>query len=328
MLRSSLLKKCIIIFLVLMLVPIIGASQPIQQMTFGAQSPTGGYMMLALGIAKIINENVEGVNLTPVPEPLGGVGNVRAIDSREREFGLCNAGEIVPAINGKAPFTKKQDVMGWFNAHFAILYVFATEASGIKTYKDFEGKKVAAGLPGGEDLFKSKGYLTLAGVDVSKVNLQKIGSNTAIALMKDGHIDALMFPAASGLAMFQDLSSSRKVRYIPMDEDCLNKVVNATPGYYVKEYTKSSFSEEINAKAILDEPTVKLCAMPHVTIVSPDVDEDIMYKCTKAVFENLQVIYDVSSRYKVITLENAIKNMALTVHPGAMRYYKEVGIAK
>jgi len=335
MLRNSLLKKCVIISLVLMLIPIIGgykasyANQPIQQMTFGTMSPTGGYMMLALGIAKIINENVEGVNLTPVPEPLGSVGNVRAIDSREREFGLAKCDVVLAAKNVTEPFTKKQDVMSWFNAHFAILYVFATESSGIKTYKDFEGKKVAIGLPGGSnELVNINVYLPLAGVDVSKVKLQGVSASTAINLMKDGHIDALMYAGAPKLAMYDELASSRKVRYIPMDTDTLNKVVNKVKGFYIREYTKDSFSKEINAGAILDEQKVKLHAMPHIVLVSPDVDEETMYKFTKAVFEHLQVIYDVAPTYKVIKVEDAIKGLTFPVHPGAIRYYKEVGIVK
>lgn len=329
MISSSLLKKIIIVLLISILIPFAGmykescASGSTWQVTFGTMSPTGGYMMLAIGIAKIVNENVEGINITPVPSPRGSQENIEAIDSREREFGLAQCNVVIDAITPRKPFTEKKDIMGWFNAHYAIMWSIATESSGIKTFKDFEGKKVATGLPGSNDEYLAKNvFFPLAGVDVSKVKLQLVDNNTAIDLMKDGHIDAILVTAAPKLGMFEDLIYSRKIRYIDMDEKTLNKVVEEYPEFVVRERTTSHFSD----KMILNKQKIKLLTMGHIVLVSPDVDEETMYKLTKAVFEHIKVIHDIQPRYEVITLEDAIKGMPLKLHPGAMRYYKEMGI--
>ena len=56
-------------------------------------------------------------------------------------------------------------------------------------------------------------------------------------------------------------------------------------------------------------------------------DEETVYNMTKYVFENIEEIYAVKAEFNVITLEDALDGMPCEVHPGAMKYFKEQGIA-
>jgi uncharacterized protein len=300
-------------------------SEAKEQMTFGTMSPTGGYMLLATGIAKIVNENVPEVNLTPVPEPRGSQGNIEAIHSREREFGLAQNNTVIDGITTRPPFESKQDFQGWFSAHYAQLWPVATESSGIQTFKDFEGKKVSIGAPGSNDEFLAVNvFLPLAGVDIEKVDLVKVTFNESINLLKDGHIDAMLFTAAPKLATISDLAFSRKVRYITMDEATIEKVIEEYPEFHTREYDKDDFVSNM----IIDQLKTTVMCMNHIAIISPEVDAELVYQMTRAVFEHLDVIHEIAPVYRVITLENALVGMVADVHPGAMRYYKEVGIAE
>lgn len=300
------------------------APQGVKQLTLGTYTPTGGYMLLGSGIAKVINENVEGVNLTPVPSPKGSVENVETVGTKEREFGLASSNVVVDGATPREPFKEKQEIMGWFNAHYGVTWSIATESSGIKTFKDFEGKKVAIGAPGSNDEYLGeKVFLPCAGVDVSKVKLERVTMSEAVNLMKDGHLDAFIFTGAPKLGTIVELASSRDVRFVPMEDSAIDGTISKYKEFVVKEIKEGDIP-----KLIMDKPSYNAVAMNHIAIVSPSVDEELVYQMTKAVFENLEEIHAIKEEFNVITLEDAVKGMPVEVHPGALKYFKEKGIVK
>jgi uncharacterized protein len=58
------------------------------------------------------------------------------------------------------------------------------------------------------------------------------------------------------------------------------------------------------------------------------VSDDLAYRMTKAMYDNLDTLYAAHNAAKVIKRDNAIKGMPVPLHPGAERYYKEVGLIK
>ena len=80
---------------------IAGAAQHI---TFGTASPTGGWMMLASSVSKIINESLPAYSVTPVPSPRGSMENIETIASGERELGLTMSNIALLGIKGEEPF--------------------------------------------------------------------------------------------------------------------------------------------------------------------------------------------------------------------------------
>lgn len=55
---------------------------------------------------------------------------------------------------------------------------------------------------------------------------------------------------------------------------------------------------------------------------------DTVYKTTKAVWENLDALVAAHAAGKVIKKESALKGMPVPLHPGAEKYYREVGLLK
>jgi hypothetical protein len=58
------------------------------------------------------------------------------------------------------------------------------------------------------------------------------------------------------------------------------------------------------------------------------VSDDVAYRMTKAMYDNLGTLYAAHNAAKVIKRENAVKGMPVPLHPGAERYYREVGVIK
>jgi TRAP transporter TAXI family solute receptor len=58
------------------------------------------------------------------------------------------------------------------------------------------------------------------------------------------------------------------------------------------------------------------------------VPENVAYEVTKALYENTAIMGQVHVQGKNITLNTATSVASVPLHPGALRYYKEKGIAK
>lgn len=302
-----------------------GGSDKVQQFTMGTYGATGGYMLLATGIAKIVNEHMKNVNITPVPSPKGSVENVQSVHDGTYEMGIASSNVCLDGALTREGFEEATtNTMAWFSAHFGITWSLALESSGIKTFKDMEGKKVAIGAPGSNDAYLAEHiFLPMAGVDVSKVTFEYVTMSEAFTQMKDGHIDAYIGTGAPKLASVADLASSRETRFVPMDQETIDAILAAYPEFIVEPIN----SDDV-AGLIMDADSYPTVAMKHVVIISKEIDEDLVYQMTKYIFENLNDIYDIKEEFKCISLESALDGTAIEVHPGALRYFTEQGVAQ
>ena len=71
---------------------------------------------------------------------------------------------------------------------------------------------------------------------------------------------------------------------------------------------------------------VKTIAQPNFLAVNADVSVDHVYKLTKAIYENLAFLQAIHKATKAMAVEKAMAGLPVPLHPGAMKYYKEVGL--
>lgn len=112
-------------------------------------------------------------------------------------------------------------------------------------------------------------------------------------------------------------TTNTKILEIPKEVvDNLRKDYPWYSNYTLKAGTYEELTEDINTSAI---KMVMFC--------SEDLDEELVYNLTKVFFENLEDLKKTHSFLSEVTLESAVEEIAgLEIHPGAERYYKEMGI--
>ena len=292
-----------------------------KEITFGTASPVGGYMLLATGIAKCINDRLPQYNVTPVPESRASLGNIRAINSKERELGLAIANLAYDGYKGLKPFKQQQAICSWFAAHFAIWNVIALESSGIRKMSDLKGKRVVVGNPRSSMEIMNRTLLLKAhGLSYNDFKPEMVYLKEAVNLMKDKHVDALSIIAAPPLAAISELTMSRKVRFIAPDKKALASIIKQAPFFYEYPFSKSFYPQMIMPDVL------PVLAINHLTVCGNYLPNEMMYNFTKAVFEQIDVIQSIRKDYKIITLERAAKGLPIPIHPGAKQYYKEKGV--
>ena len=295
-----------------------------KQITIGTSSPSGAWMILASALSKLMNDNIPDMNATPVPSPRGSIENVETIVNGEREMGFAMANVAEAVEKGTDPFTAPQEnVRGWFSAHYGQWYLLVREDSDIKTFEDLKGKRIAIGLPGDGDETLNKTVFPLLGLNWEDFRPESSALSGAIDLVKQNQIDGISYIGAPRLAMFGELMMSKKMRFIEFTPEQLKTITDQVPYLVEREMPQSDFPQ-----LVMNGDAAKVLTMNHVMLCSANVPDDDMYAYTKLFFENIETIHEANSAFSVITAENAVKGMPIRFHPGAIRYYQEIGVMK
>ena len=73
--------------------------------------------------------------------------------------------------------------------------------------------------------------------------------------------------------------------------------------------------------------TETICvAVEAALVASTDMSEDAVYELTKTMFENLEELGTSHAKFQLVSAEKAAENGSVPMHPGAEKYYKEIGL--
>ncbi len=284
----------------------------------GSWYPYGAKMM------EMVGKEINGV--TTSNGPGGGVGNARNLDSKKAEFGWTFAHTAYDAYNGKGVFKKAHQNLRFFGNMFpGVLQIVVPTKSDIKSLKDLGNKRLSPGKLtfGGNVAFEK--VLKLHGItydDVKKNGgtIHRVGFSDSVALMKDGHIDMFVALTTAPNASFIALDFTPGVRFLSIEDKMQDTFIKQNPGF-VKHTIKAGTYKNLAA----DAHTV---AAPTVLITHKDVSDDVAYKVAKVIWDNHAELVKVNKFWELVKLSAVLDGSAIPVHPGAMKFYREKGIAK
>ncbi len=283
--------------------------------------PMGGsWYPLGGAIADSIQKGIPGVTLAVAPG--GGVANVEAVEFGKCEIGFSNSSSGVDGVYGRTPFKQKMPNMRQLaNLYPQYFQMVVLENSGIKTVADLKGKAISPGPKGFTGEFASLQILQVYGLsykDMSKV--QHVGYNDAVALMKDGHCDAWLFCTTIPAASVMDLASTRKIRLISLPDDKIKAMQKINAGYIRRDIPKGTYQG-------VDYDVHGFGFFTHL-IISAKLPDDLVYNITKTLVKDLPRYGDVVKDMKGITPNDLALDIGIPFHPGALKYYKEIGALK
>jgi TRAP transporter TAXI family solute receptor len=225
------------------------------------------------------------------------------------------------AIAGKAPFKQKYDVKALFSMYGQIFLWFGRKASGVTSWDQIVGKKMAVGTPGGSTRVAGDMVVATKGLK-GKAQFLYLRPASMIDSLRDGNIDA-GFGLLTGNApapWVQEVMASLNVNFFGLDEPTIAKIVQK-PGYV---------RFQIPAGILKGSPGFATFSEYLIAGVSAKMDEQTAYLFTKTIQDNLTTLANYSPAARGIKPADALKGIpsALPFHAGAIRYYKEKGLMK
>jgi len=291
-------------------------------LTLASGSPGGAYYPLGGGMAVVIQKTTD---LRCAAESTGAsVENSRLVGARESDMGMVMGSIAYNALHGKEPFDKKFPLVALFQMYPAPEHIVTVSGKGIKSVKDLKGKKVSIDVPGSGCAVMAKAILEEYGFNLEKdLTIANLSQSESVQALKDGIVDAVFFNFAYPGAAVLDLAATRDILLIPVEPAMADKIVKKYP-YYVKI--------TIPAKTYPKVDSDILClGDSNVLIANRQMEDEVAYKIVKAIYENVDkgkwALINIHPIASQLTPKNAV-NSPIELHPGAIKYFKEVGAIK
>ncbi|MGQ9693592.1 MAG: TAXI family TRAP transporter solute-binding subunit [Thermodesulfobacteriota bacterium] len=291
-------------------------------LTLASGSPGGVYYPLGGGMAVIIQKTTD---LRCAAESTGAsVENSRLVGNQESDMGMVMGSIAFKAIQGLEPFKEKLPLLALFQMYPAPEHVVTISGKGIKTIKDLRGKKVSIDVPGSGCAVMAKAILEEYGFNLDKdLTIAHLSQSESVQALKDGVVDAVFFNFAYPGSAVLDLAATRDIVLIPVEPLMADKIVKKFP-YYLKI--------TIPAKTYPKVDYDVLClGDSNVLVANKKMEPEVAYKVVKAIFENVHkgkwALINIHPIAAQLTPQNAV-NSPIPLHPGAMKYFKEVGAIK
>lgn len=161
-------------------------------------------------------------------------------------------------------------------------------------------------------------FLAAAGIsykDLGKIEYLPFGES--VDLMKNRQLDATLQSAGLGVAAIRDLASSVPINVVEIPA----AIVEKTGAPYIKSVIpKGTYTGQ--------DSDVQTAAIVNYLVTRSDLSDNAVYEMTRAIFDNLDELRAAHAAAKDIDIKKALEGMPVPVHPGALRYFKEHGIAK
>jgi len=279
-------------------------------------SQGGAYFVWGSGLASLVGEKL-GVGAS-VEVTGGPVQNVALVETGETLLGFTTMGPAQEAMAGDSelmPGVEATNLRALFPMYQTPLQAVALKSSGIDSIEDLEGKRVNLGPASGTSATYWQRYFDNTGINVTA---SFAGASDGAGQLGDGLIDAFVYAAGLPTGAFSQLAIENDVIFIPLSEENITTFTSAVPSMQPFTIPAGTYKGQDT-----DVPSV---AMWNFGIAHADLPESLAYEITKLVLEDNARLQQIHKSAVETLASNWDKNNFMPFHPGAVRYYEEIGI--
>jgi len=292
------------------------------QLSIATASTGGSWYPAGAAMSSIITKYIPNVEASAHPSAASRE-NIRLLEEKRSDLAMVMPDVAYFAVSGTDIYEGKPlaKIKGLFSFWGIELLIITRADTDIYSIEDLKGRKVAFGRPGSGSESMSKKILNAYGITYKDLKPQFISAPEQAQALKDKSIDAAMYTIGTPAACFVDLCSLTKCRIIPIKEDMMKKLLKKYP-YYSRAVIPAGAYPQIN----YDTPALKWLG---IVATYDDLDKDIAYKITKAICkDHLEEFKQCHAHAKVLTTSSMAQGMSIPWHPGAAKFWREVGVLK
>ncbi len=304
------------------------AAAPKEQrfVTIGTGGVTGVYYPTGGAICRLVNKTRKEHGIRCSVESTGGsIYNLNTIREGELDMGVAQSDWQYHAYNGTSQFAKagaNKDLRAVFSVHAEPFTVVARKDAGIKTFADLKGKRVNIGNAGSGQRGTMEVLMAELGwkMDDFKLTSELKASEQSKALC-DNKIDAMVYTVGHPSGAIKEATTSCDSVIVDVSGVQVDKLINDNPYYRKASIPGGMYRGNDN--------DVSTFGVGATFVSSSNVPEDVIYQVTKAVFDNFDSFKRLHPAFEHLDKEAMVKDgLSAPLHPGAMKYYKEVGLVK
>ena len=290
-----------------------------KQFALATGGTSGTYYAFGGALASLWNSKIEGMNVTAQTTG-ASKENCRFVDDRTDDFAIVQNDVMDYAFHGTDMFDGevKSNLTAIGTLYPEVVQIAVSKSSGIKSVADFKGKRVSVGASGSGVEFNAKQIMAAYGLTFDDIIMSNLSFAESSAGIQNGTLDACFITAGVPNPALVELAVATGLELIPVT-GAEAAATMAKYGYY----TPTTIPAGTYKGTDVDTPALAIQA---TLIANKDVDTETVYQLTKTMFENLGELGTLHAKGKEVSAESAIQGISIPFHPGAAKYYKEIGL--
>ena len=299
--------------------PAAPSGEPLK-MNLATGGTSGTYYAYGGVIAQVLNEKIGDVVSMKVTSTGASKANMQLIQIGDSNIILTQNDVLSYGYNGTDMFegeTPIQNVSMIATLYPEVVHMIVNPDK-IKTWDDLIGKNISVSDAGSGPSYNAVQVFDAYGFGFEDCNIMNLSYADSAEAMKDGKIDAFLATTGDHRAAMTELATTYNYKLLEIDDEHAKILMEKYP-FYSREVIKagdySCITEDCNTV------TVKACL-----VVNNDVSEDVVYEITKALFEYKSDIAAGHAKGELLDPEYALEGAPIGFHPGAVKYYKEIGL--
>ena len=259
----------------------------------------------------------------------GGVVNVTRVGKGEAQMAFALTPYPEQGYKGESkhyptPF-KNVRLIASNLGRIVVVALVVLKDSPIKSINDLKGKRIVPGDRGWgtTELVEA----LMAGVGMAPDKFKADGgtiSYTSITdrskALQDKNVDAIFIPAQVNFPDLMAVQQASGIRVIGFPDDLVDRTMAMMPGLVKGKVPKSLYGvvdQELASPGFLQQ-----------LIVDAGLSDELVYRITKLWWEKIKDIHEIAPGLDQANVKMAMEHATIPFHPGALRYYKEIGVAR
>jgi hypothetical protein len=253
----------------------------------------------------------------------GSVSNVRGIQHGSLESGFAQSDVAYWAYTASGKFSNDSplgELRSIANLYPESIHIVVRKGSGIRRVGDLIGKRVSLDEPGSGTLIDAELVLNEYGISRDDIEVEFIKPDLAMQRIKDNKLDAFFIVAGYPTKAVAILAAESGADLLPIDGPAADRLIAR-----YRFFSRNDIPQGVYAGV----PRIETISVGAQWIVSASTDTELVYQITKSLWhQNTRRILDSGhAKGKRILLETALEGLAVPLHPGAKRFYDEIGMA-
>lgn len=289
-------------------------------LSVGTAPPGGAFFVVGGAIAQVVDDRAGDLSWDVSAEATKGTQeNIRRLVRGELDFALANAAISYFAVRGEGAWGDKQAINAVMTLAPNVALFVTPEGTGIRAIGDLRGKRVVVGPAGAGFEYFLAPILNAHGVayeDFSPLHNTQAG---AVDMLADGSAAAAFLGGAVPTASITQASASQDIRFIPFGVPEKERLFRDYPFFNAASIPANTYRGQAEAFDGMNVGSMHL-------VTPAALDEETVYRFTRILYENRADVVKKHPAGKAIQPGNVIRDTGTPFHPGAIRYYREIGI--
>jgi uncharacterized protein len=252
----------------------------------------------------------------------GSVANINSIQAGALESGFAQSDVAYWAYTGTGIFEGQgpvEEIRAIASLYPESIHLVARKGAGIESVRDLAGRRVSLDEPGSGTLVDARIILTAYGLSEDDLEASYVKPSLSVGMIQDGQLDAFFVVAGYPTASVVELAASGGCELVPIDGPEVDQLLEKHQ-FFSRDLIPAGTYQGIG-----DVPTISVAAL---WVVAAEIEDDLVYGITTALWHETarKLLDNGHPRGKAVTLETALDGVGIPLHPGAERYYREMGM--